>query len=190
MAHDLLASKRGKSMLAVVNSPQMRSACPLLPELRIELDYRELRRHEHRRDGGFYFSALCYAQQLWRSGHAGRALLALTRALYADLNGDEPDLLAWPLPYDAFRWIVENHHSDDFPGNPRLSFQHQACRIRGLRSEIRSARAWARWAIVCRVRPQLPSDPTCPEREAADIAVLLEKSGLAGEVILWKNSMR
>ena len=190
MAHDLLASKRGKSMLAVVNSPQMRSACPLLPELRIELDYRELRRHEHRRDGGFYFSALCYAQQLWRSGHAGRALLALTRALYADLNGDEPDLLAWPLPYDAFRWILENHDSDDFPGNPRLSFQHQACRIRGLRGDTRSARAWALWAIVCRVRPQLPSDPTCPEREAADIAVLLEKSGLAGEVILWKNSMR
>jgi hypothetical protein len=36
----------------------------------------------------------------------------------------------------------------------------------------------------------LPGDPACPEREAAEIAEQLEKSGLAGEVILWKNSMR
>jgi hypothetical protein len=172
-----------------VKAPQVYAACPHLPDLQIALDYRELRRHEHRRDGDFYFSALCYAQHLWRTGHAGRALLALTRALYADLSGDEPNLHTWPLPYAAFRWIIEQHHSDDFPGNPRLSFQHQACRIRGPRREIRSARAWALWALVCRSRPHLPGDPACLELEDADIAEQLEKSGLAGEVMLWKSSM-
>ncbi len=151
------------------------------------LDYRELRRHSTRRDADFYYSALCYGHQLWVSGHAGRALLALTRALYADLRADEPVLQQWPLPYAALGWILRHHASDDFPGNPRLSFQHQACRMRPPRQALRTARAWAVWALACRARPNLSGDPALPEMEPAAVRQLLATHGLPGEAALWEQ---
>jgi hypothetical protein len=164
-----------------------RPACPFLPVAAAPLDYRELRRHGPQRDADFYLSALCYGQQLWGDGHAGRALLALTRALYADLRGDEAILRHWPLPYAAMNWILRHHDRDDFPGNPRLSFQHQACRMRPPRQAVRAARAWAVWALACRARPTLPGDPTLPELEWAAVRGLLETHGLPGEANLWEN---
>jgi hypothetical protein len=151
------------------------------------LDYRELRRHGPRRDAEFYYSALCYGQQLWVSGHAGRALLALTRALYAEVPEDAAILRQWPLPYAALRWILEQHDSDDFPGNPRLSFQHQACRMRPPRQAIRAARAWAVWALACRARPTLPGDATLPELAPAAVRSLLDAHGLPGEAAQWEQ---
>jgi hypothetical protein len=159
--------------------------CPLLPVPDAPLNYRELRRHGLRRDAEFYYSALCYGQQLWVEGHVGRALLALTRALYADLRADDGILLQWPLPYAAMHWIMKHHNSDDFPGNPRLSFHHQACRIRPPRQAIRAARAWAVWALACRARPTLPGDPSLPELTPAAVFTLLETHGLPGEANLW-----
>ena len=170
-----------------MNENLPRVACPMLPVPARPLDYRDLRQHGPRRDAGFYFSALCYAQQLWCSGHAGRALLGLTRALYANLRGDEEILRDWPLPYAPIRWIIQHHDSDDFPGNPRLSYQHQACRLRGTRQEIRSARAWAVWALACRARPTLPGDAALPELPAAAVRGLLETHGLPGESALWQR---
>ncbi len=55
----------------------------------------------------FYLIALSYGHYLWLKGYSGHAILAITRALYA------------------------NHPSEDYPGNPRISFQHQATRLRG-----------------------------------------------------------
>ena len=113
------------------------------------------------RDGDreqFYLTALQYGHDLWLQGHAGRAILALTRALYADLDAAANILQRWPLPNAALKWIVAQHHGDDFPGNPRISFQHQATRLRGARQDLRRARAWAVWALIQDARPSLPGD--------------------------------
>ncbi len=170
-----------------MNHDRQLPTCPHLPDPGGPLDYRVLSRYGTRRDAGFYESALVYAHHLWRTGHAGRSLLALTRALYADLPENDPVLSAWPLPYAAVRWILAHHDSDDFPGNPRLSFQHQACRLRGERREIRMARAWAMWALACAARPTLTGDPTCPELLLADISSMLRQHGHTGEDELWKR---
>lgn len=120
------------------------------------MSYRSLRECEA--PEVFYLRALEYAHFLWMDGHAGRSLLALTRALYTELESDCEVLETWPLPYAAFHWIVSAHSSDDFPGNPRVSFQHQATRIRGPREELLRARAWGVWALVRAAKPSLPPD--------------------------------
>ena len=168
---------------------QHRGPCPFLPIVDEVCDYRILQQHGARRDAGFYFSALQYAQQLWCDGHAGRALLAATRALYADLAEGDEVLSRWPLPYAALAWMMQHHDSDDFPGNPRLSYQHQATRLRGDRAELRSARAWAVWALACAARPSLPGDVTCPERSREEITLALEQSGHENEVLVWENAL-
>ena len=106
----------------------------------------------------FYFEALKYGHYLWLNSHAGRSLLALTRALYANVPEKAPVLAQWPLPYAALKWIVANHPTDSFPGNPRISFQHQATRLRGERQALRRARAWAVWALIQKAKPTLPKD--------------------------------
>lgn len=137
----------------------------------------------------FYFKALQYGHYLWLQGQAGRAILSLTRALYTDLSPDEPTLQKWPLPYAGLHWIVSQHPSDDFPGNPRISFQHQASRLRGQRQELRRTRAWAVWALIRQARPSLPGDQTDPVDEPTQeqIRELLEAHGLAGEAALWRS---
>lgn len=163
------------------------SACPFLPALvaGVKHDHHLLGRHGSSRDAAFYLDALRYGQALWLQGHAGRALLAITRALYAHIAANDPVLPLWPLPYAAMAWIVRHHDSDDFPGNPRLSYQHQATRLRGERRELRSARAWAVWAIVCRIRPHLDGDPSCQELSLEEIQLLLDKHGHPGEGKSW-----
>lgn len=166
--------------------------CPHLPAL-VEgetLDHHVLGRHGEARDAAFYFDALRYGHALWHRGQAGRALLALTRALYADVAAEDPILQSWPLPYAAMAWMIRHHDSDDFPGNPRLSYQHQATRLRGERRALRSARAWAVWAIVRAIRPQLPGDPTCLELPHKDIQFLLEQNGHPGESELWRTVLQ
>jgi len=135
----------------------------------------------------FYFKALQYGNYLWKNGHAGRAILATTRALYADIQTDDAILEQWPLPYAALKWIVAHHHSDDFPGNPRISFQHQATRLRGERRELRRARAWATWALIRRARPSLPGDAQDPVEEPSheEIEARLATLGHPGEAQLW-----
>jgi hypothetical protein len=105
--------------------------------------------------------------------------------LYAEVDGSEEVLRAYPLPYRAVAWILQHHRSDDFPGNPRLSYQHQALRIRGARKELRQARAWAVWALVCAIRPHLTGDATLPEKTHHEIAAALEREGNVGERALW-----
>jgi len=146
----------------------------------------ELKKHT----SGFYFKALQYGHYLWLNGHAGRAILAVTRALYTDLPADEPILQEWPLPYDALSWIVANHPGNDFPGNPRISFQHQATRLRGLQQELRRARAWAVWALVCQQKPELPGDPAVAAAEPTldRMNQLLQRHGHPGEAALWRAS--
>jgi hypothetical protein len=140
----------------------------------------------------FYYNALQYGHYLWQTGHAGRAILAVTRALYADLPEEAPILKDWPLPYAALKWIVAKQHTDDFPGNPRVSFQHQATRLRGPRQDLRRARAWAVWALIRKARPNLPGDPHDPVEEPAydEIFSRLSGFGNTGEAELWQKTLR
>ena len=179
------------SSVETMNAPT-RSDCPHLPDIGTaeSLDHSLLRRHGDARDAAFYLDALRYGQFLWRQGHAGRALLAVTRALYAKLEADDPILKQWPLPYAALAWMLRHHEHDDFPGNPRLSYQHQANRLRGERKELRSARAWAVWALACAARPHLRGDPTCPELSLTEIFERLQNEGHPDEAELWSRDLQ
>jgi hypothetical protein len=109
--------------------------------------------------------------------------------LYADLAQEDEVLTSWPLPYAALAWMMQHHDSDDFPGNPRLSYQHQATRLRGDRAELRSARAWAVWALACAARPSLPGDLDCPEWTHEQIIDALKRWGHRNEVEVWGNAL-
>lgn len=175
--------------MRISNAMSHAQPCPFLPTIHADevLDHTLLRRHGTARDAAFFIDALRYGHFLWLQGHAGRALLALTRALYADVDAADDILRTWPLPYAALFWILQHHGSDDFPGNPRLSYQHQACRLRGTREELRATRAWAVWALACAARPQLAGDPTCPELSTAEITARLDHWGHPGESQLWQQ---
>jgi|TARA_B110000438_G_scaffold296524_1_gene341359 hypothetical protein len=164
--------------------------CPYLPKASPH-DHTTLGRHGARRDAAFYLDALSYGQSLWQQGHPGRALLAVTRALYANLEASEEILKTWPLPYSALHWIMAQHTSDNFPGNPRISFQHQATRLRGARSEVRSARAWAVWALACAARPNLLGDieQGIIEPSLDDISKRLKTHGHPHEAALWQSTL-
>ena len=59
-----------------------------------------------------------------------RAILALTRALYAAPPHSKDAI--YPVPYAALSGICQTHGGQGagFLGNPRISFQHQAQRMR------------------------------------------------------------
>ena len=137
----------------------------------------------------FYESALRYGQYLWLNGNAGRAILAVTRALYADVPGESQVLTDWPPPYAAIRWIVVHHESDYFPGNPAVSFQHQATRLRGEHFERRRARAWAVWALITKARPTLTCDPRSIQvfPSIPEIENRLKIHSTRGEAQLWRH---
>ncbi|MBC2594715.1 hypothetical protein H5P28_10630 [Ruficoccus amylovorans] len=147
----------------------------------------------HRDDPGaaFYPLALAYAQTLWQRGLSARSLLALDRAFFARLDGSEPVLKDWPLPYRALVWIIRHNPGGTFIGNPRVHFQHLADRVRGKRREQKSARAWACWTLVRAVRPELPGDPrhAVDEPDEASAFELLREHGHPGEADYWRNCL-
>src|SRR5687767_4611603 len=91
--------------------------CPYLPEPRAGLDWRALHTfRESERGGEFYFACLEYGHALWKKGYAARSLLCLDRAFAADLNGKEPELVSFPLPYAAMAWLIAKTPRDVFLG--------------------------------------------------------------------------
>jgi hypothetical protein len=165
--------------------------CPHLPPAPAAMTWRDLRRHGDERGGEFYLSALTYGQHLWQRGLAARALLAVDRALLADVRGDEPALAAWPLPYRALRWMLTHAEPAALVGNPRVHYQHLAARLRGPRAAQRRARAWAAWRLARLAHPAWPKDPHPPTREPrnAQIAAALAAHGLPGEVEIWRAAV-
>lgn len=167
------------------------SNCPYLPAPDEQMTHRcltELRGGDREL---FYLTALKYGHTLWQQDHAGRSILAITRALYADVSDDAAILKQWPLPYAALGWIIANHGSDDFPGNPRISFQHQATRLRGDRQALRRARAWAVWALLRKAKPTLPGDATqgIEEPTLESIEAELRAIGHPNEVAIWQAAL-
>jgi len=164
--------------------------CPYLPESESGMTYRSLTDLRGGDPELFYHTALRYGHCLWLGGHAGRAILAITRALYADVPEGAAVLQEWPLPYQALHWIVAQHPSEAFPGNPRISFQHQATRLRGEREELRRARAWAVWALIRTAKPELPRDVAQAVKEPTfqQIEQSLVEHGHANEAALWRGA--
>jgi hypothetical protein len=155
------------------------------------MDARALTAHGASRDAAFYLTALTYAQYLWQRGLAARAMLAVDRALGADLRGDEPVLAHWPLPYAAQAWFLRHTPPGVFIGNPRVHFQHLADRMNEPRREQRRWRIWACWALCRVVRPEFDPDPKhlVTEPSLEQIAEKLALHGLPGEALVWQSAM-
>ncbi len=167
--------------------------CPYLPEALPNMDWRCLNAFGSVRDIEFYLTALRYAQFLWLKGFPARAILAMTRGLYADLDGSESELTQWPLPYRALRWFLENYEEEfGFLGNPRFSYQHQAGRIRGKRSNQIKWRAWACWYIVRQTMPHLEADRNhiIVEPDIDEIVSGLDTHGISDEVEIFRKVIK
>lgn len=143
----------------------------------------------------FYFLALECAQSLWMKRLPAQAILLMNRAFSANLTGEEEALRAWPLPYQAMRWIMEERKEEQFIGNPRRHFQHLATRMVEPRRELRTWRAWACWWYAGEIFPdfadhdeQIASEGiVLPDGE--EIARRLTELGLPGEAGLWQSCL-
>lgn len=168
---------------------ELRASCPYLPASRPQMDYRCLKQFETKAGAAYYCEALRYGQYLWERRLSARAVLAITKALHADVSGNDSVLLEWPLPYRALRWIFHEHNGADFLGNPRISFQHQAERLSGKRIEQRRWRCWAVWKLAQIELPGLPDavDGIGQYPDEARIITQLEAYGVPGEAALWQN---
>ncbi len=151
------------------------------------MDAKALTAHGEKRDGAFYLTALTYGQYLWQRGQVARAMLKLNRGFGADLRGDEPELLRWPLPYAAMSWFLRHAPHAVFIGNPRVHFQHLADRMNEPRRDQRRWRAWACWQITRLVRPEFSGDPTHAVIEPTQDEILsaLRQYGHPHEADAW-----
>ena len=143
-------------------------------------------------DADFYLAALRYAQSLWLEGKPAQAMLQLNKSLMADLDGSEPVLLDWPLPYAAKIWLMNHAPEGEFLGNPVRHYQHLATRMSGPRSEVRTWRAWACFhlAEATLQGDDFPRDEEQIEKEALVVPAIdevlerLAELGLPGEAVL------
>ncbi|GAA5484466.1 hypothetical protein Hsar01_03710 [Haloferula sargassicola] len=135
------------------------------------MSFHDLRILGKNRDGRFYHTALTYAQVLWRRGLPAQAILQIDRAFGADLAGDAAVLTPLPPPYAALRWMLEHRPDGRFLGNPVRHFQHLATRVKGVRREVRSARAWACLHLAEEILPadEFPRDLHQIQRESITI---------------------
>ncbi len=144
-----------------------------------------------RKDKGgidYYIAAISYAQNLWQRDLPSRAFLALDRALFTELTGEEKELLTWPLPYRAMAWMMRHYQEEHFMGNLRIHFQHLATRVRGYRKDQLKWRAWACWYLTRQYRPGLPGDPNQEIKEPHFETILmgLQEFGLKDEAGAWR----
>ncbi len=164
----------------------MAAPCPYLPAVKRNLSWRDLNALRDNQGAELYQLCLEYGQQLWLEQLPARALLAVDRALYCDVPAKALCLKLNPLPFAAIGWLVAQP-TIEFTGNARVHYQHLADRVKGERAAQKKWRAWAAWAIVCQVRPDLPSDPKheVVEPSLNEIKSGLETHGIAGEVDAW-----
>jgi len=147
------------------------------------------------RGPAFYEAALACAQSLWLQGLPAQALLLVNRALGAEVDAADPALERWPLPYRAAAWVMLAREAEHFIGNPRRHYQHLATRMVEPRLEQRRWRAWACWAMACRVFPDYPADEKqlaeegIVEPQVDEIRENLERFGIAGEVAAWEAGL-
>ncbi|MDX2111617.1 MAG: hypothetical protein SFY80_15405 [Verrucomicrobiota bacterium] len=167
-----------------------RCPCPFLPAADALMDFRVLSSLRGGDGAELHLAALRYGQYLWLQGYTARAILAVTRCLHGDLPGDCQLLNEWPIPYQALRWLFRNHPGDAFMGNPRVSFQHQALRVRGPRQAIRQWRCWGVWYLAAMELPALEDDATCARGPTMETILQgLHTHGVRGEAGMWQQSL-
>lgn len=134
--------------------------CPRLPAIDRLYTAADVDRFGKDRGGGFYATALHYAQSLWQTGFPAKSLLLINRALSLPLPGAEPVLATHPLPYRAAAWLLFERPEGQFIGNPRRHWQHLATRMVEPNKELRTWRAWACWYLAKTILPEaeFPSD--------------------------------
>ncbi|MDF1753007.1 MAG: hypothetical protein P1U89_09555 [Verrucomicrobiales bacterium] len=170
--------------------------CPFLPEVDTPLRASAMKpfRGESGRD--FYRQALLCAQSLWLQGLPAQSLLLINRAFGADHQADPEMCKIDPLPYAAAAWVMKNRKEDQFIGNPRRHYQHLATRMVEPRKTLRSWRAWACWAMACRIFPDYPADEEQMIEEGivepgiSEIETSLCELGLKGEAELWRTVLK
>ena len=176
-----------------VHDPSL-PACPHLPMVDAPLRAGAMRRFgrgDENRGAEFYHAALETAQSLWLQGLPAQALLQINRAMGADLRNDETVLEEWPMPYAAALWVMRERREDQFIGNPRRHYQHLATRMVEPRKQLRTWRAWACWALACRIFPEMPADGEQIANEGVvepaveEIAGRLRDLGLKDERANW-----
>ncbi|MEZ5304172.1 MAG: hypothetical protein R3F11_26540 [Verrucomicrobiales bacterium] len=102
---------------------------------------------------------------------------------------------AWPLPYRAAVWVMQNRGDGEFVGNPRRHFQHLATRMVEPRKELRTWRAWACWRLGKEIFPDHPADEDqiaaehIREPSDPEIGAMLDKLGLPGEREVWQAAL-
>jgi hypothetical protein len=167
-------------------------ACPYLPKVGLPMSCRTLRDARLHQDwASYYQSGLAYGQFLWLNGTAGRSLLAIVRALYtSEQVQDATTFDIWPLPYRAVAWIAIKHPDLDFPGNPLLSFYHQASRMPHHFSELRRWRAWALYSLIDELRPELQSPRIDRHITPGRIQIKnqLKRLGFEQECCVWESA--
>jgi hypothetical protein len=177
-----------------VHDPSL-SPCPYLPGVEKPLRAGAMRRFgrgDGNRGAEFYRAALETGQSLWLQGLPAQSLLQINRAMGADLRGDEDVLEEFSMPYAAASWVMRERREEQFIGNPRRHYQHLATRMVEPRKELRTWRAWACWALACRIFPEMPADEEQIANEGVvepsidDIAESLARLGLAGESVQWR----
>ncbi len=157
--------------------------CEVLPEPHESIVHGALLKFGLLRNEAFYMAALQLAHRLVRESKAGRALLLLDRAMSVTLS--DP-LKPWPVPYAVVAWILNAATARELGGNPRIHYEHLATRVRG--SKLRQWRAWACWAIACKLRPEYPGGPVSesPLPTPEQIACGLKETAGAVEFRLWQ----
>lgn len=153
-----------------------------LPDPDPAMTWRDLRSHA---DSSEFHTAACrYANFLWMQSTPARAILALCRAIYTVPQEDFPQPTFALKTYSAYAWFLrQSRVHPGFLGNPRISFAHQATRMKCRNAEINRFRAWALWHLTRAHFPSLPPDPKCTERAPcpSEIAGILGQTGYRGE---------
>lgn len=169
--------------------------CPFLPVPEQPLGAAATRSLGRDRGPAFYEAALKYGHSLWLRGLPARGILLLNRAMGCDLDGSEPIVQRWPIPYEAMVWILQTRSIEDFIGNPRRHWQHLATRMVEPRKQVRTARAWACWHLSRLILPDYPADELQIEREGVveptpeAIGQWLDELGIPGEQETWARAV-
>ena len=181
-------------MAEVIHLPDQ-AVCPFLPTVEAPLRAVAMKQCGKSRDRDFYLLALQCAQSLWLQGLPAQSLLLINRSMSADHSADPEMCDQWKMPYAAAAWVMQNCNEEQFIGNPRRHYQHLATRMVEPRKELRSWRAWACWALACKIDPDLPADTKQIEEEGIVepsheiIYKELSRLGIANEADYWQQSL-
>lgn len=146
---------------------------PHLPEAPDDLPSTYTRKFRAECGEAFFRACLELAQSYALRGKPAQAILQMNRAFMADVRHPA----RW-CPYGALIYLLRNP-GDGFLGNPVRHFQHLATRMSGVRSELRTARAWVCFHIARGVleHKDFPLDQRQIEREDVVIPELAEVLG-------------